>query len=391
MKEVYILAVRQAEPVPLETLKGAFESADVEVTLGGDSSYFLSIRAGEARTDIRFESLEGALNLETDFLTGTEESQAVLKNARGFYRLSIEPGRPQPSVAVFEALWCARTLMEHVGEGVLLDLTAYKLHDAADVEEITELDFDIRDHVNLHAIAVEESSAPLWVHSHGMEKFGAPDLEVFQLAEEDLPPAESFLQQLCLDIAFGNAPPLRAPVEAGEDAFMLMPAEEARASLMGISPEAWEGHEGRYLTVLSAGGRHNVTRLLAPYREQFEEEPEEVRAALLQQAQQLLPAFKARFLRKGLMEPTSFRVRAPFETHPEEEPIEEDLWVEVLGWDHEAVIGKLVDGGTHTTEWRKGAQVRVEESSINAIAVYRDGHPLDDDELRAALSAERPM
>ncbi|HZA14486.1 MAG TPA: hypothetical protein VE618_08315 [Myxococcaceae bacterium] len=389
MKEVYILAVRQAEPVPLETLRGAFESSDVEVAVDDLGRYF-SIRAGEARTDIHFESLDGPLDLETDFLTGTEDAQALLKGARGFYRISIEPGRPQPSVAVFEALWCVRTLMEQAGEGVLLDLTAFKLHDAADVEEITELDFDIRDHVNLHAIAVEESTTPLWVHSHGMDKFGVPDLEVFQLAEEDLPPAESFLQQLCLDIAFGNSPPLRTAVEAGEDAFMLVPADEARASLMGISPEAWEGHEGRYLTVLSASGRHNVTRLLAPYRDQFEEEPEEVSAALLAQAQQLLPAFKARFLRKGLMEPTSFRIRAPFESHPEDEAIEEDLWVEVLSWDHEAVIGKLVDGGAHTTEWRKGAQVRVDESSINAIALFRDGHALDDEQLRAALSSERP-
>jgi hypothetical protein len=390
VKEVYILAVRQPESVPLQTLRGAFESSDVEV-LVGDAGDSLSIRAGEARTDIQFEPLEGSLDLETDFLTGTEDSQALLKSARGFYRISIEPGRPQPSVAVFEALWCARTLMEQAGEGVLLDLTAFKLHDAADIEEITELDFDIRDHVNLHAIAVEESTTPLWVHSHGMEKFGVPDLEVFQLAEEDLPPAESFLQQLCLDIAFGNAPPLRTAVEAGEDSFMLVPADEARGSLMGISADAWEGHEGRYLTVLSASGRHNVTRLLAPYREQFEEEPEEVRAALLEQVHQLLPAFKARFLRKGLMEPTSFRIRAPFETHPEEEAVEEDLWVEVLGWDHEAVFGKLVDGGAHTTEWRKGAQVRVDESSINAIALFRDGHALDDDELRASLSSERPI
>ena len=390
MKDVYILATRQAEPVRLDVLEASFQSADVEVSVG-QPGYFLSIRAGEARTEIRFESLEGSLDLETDFLTGSEESQELLKNARGFYRIAIEPGRPQPSVAVFEALWCARTLMEHVGESVLLDLTSYKLHDVADVEEITELDFDIRDHVNLHAIAVEESEAPLWVHSHGMEKFGAPDLEVFQLAEADLPPAESFLQQLCLDIAFGNVPPLRAPVEAGEDAFMLVPAEEARASLMGISPDAWEGHEGRYLTVLSASGRHNVTRLLAPYREQFEEEPEEVREALFRQAQELLPAFKARFLRKGLMEPTSFRVRAPFESHPDDEPVDEDLWVEVLGWDDGAVIGKLVDGGAHTTEWRKGAQVRVDESSINAIALYQDGHALDGEELRSTLSSERPI
>lgn len=390
MKEVFILATRSPEPVPVKVLTVALEGSDVEVTVG-EGEWFIAVRAGEARTEVRFESVDGPLDLQSDFLTGADDAQSLLREARGFYRIAIEPARPQPSVAVFEALWCARTLMEEAGEGVLLDLTAYKLHDASDVEEITELDFDIRDHVNLHAVAVEEGESPLWVHSHGMEKFGVPDVEIFQLSDEDLPAAESFLHQLCLDMAFGNGPALRAPVEAGEDTFMLVPSQEGRAKLTGISVEAWEGHEGPYVTVLSATGRHNVTQLLAPYREQFEEEPDEVREALLQQARELLPAFKARFARKGLMEPLAFRVRAPFESHPDGDPVEEDLWVEVQEWDDEGILGKLVDGGAHTTEWRKGAQVRVEESAINAIALQREGRVLDDDDLHAALSSELPM
>ena len=89
-------------------------------------------------------------------------------------------GSPQPTVPVFVALWCARIVLLHA-EGVLVDITSSKLHEADDVAEITELDFDIRDHVNLHAVEVIEGDTPLWVHSHGMEKFGARDLEIFHL------------------------------------------------------------------------------------------------------------------------------------------------------------------------------------------------------------------
>lgn len=389
MKEVYILATRQVEPVPLATIQDALEDEDVEVLTAGPDQWALSVRTGEARTDIVFESREGPLGWTPDFLTGSDTAEAILKEARGFYRISFEPGKPQPTAAVFEALWCARTVMEHV-DGVLLDVTALKLHETEDVEEITELEFDIRDHVNLHAVAVEESDAPLWVHSHGMDKFGARDVEVFQLAEDDLPAAESFLHQLCTDIAFGQAPPLRATLEAGDESFMLTPSEEARASLMGVPLDAFEGHEGQFLTVLSATGRHNVSAILAPYRKHFEAEPAEVRAALQENARMLLPAFKARFHRRGLMEPWSFRVRAGFESHPEGEAVHEDLWVEVLAWDQEGLTGKLVDGGAHTTEWRKGATVRVNEAAINALAVVHEGRPLDQLEMRDVLSAERP-
>ncbi len=388
MKEVYILATRSLEPLSLDALRESVQGEGVEFVTDVPG-LLCSIRSGESRTDIRFETLQGPLGQTPDFLSGSQEAQDLLEAAQGFYRLSIENSGPQASVAVFEALWCARALMEHV-EGVLLDVTSYKLHEPSDVEEITELDFDIRDHIDLHAIAVAEGESPLWVHTHGMEKFGARDVEVFQLGEDDLPAAEMFLQTLCTDLAFGHGPALRTPVEAGDELFMLVPSEEARQTLMGVPHTAFEGHEANFLTVLSSSGRHNVTELLSPYRKHFESEPAEVSDILRENAQELLPAFKARFLRKGLMEPWSFRARAGFEAHPDDETVNEDLWVEVLAWESDALIGKLVDGGSHTTEWRKGAQVRVDESSVNAIALVKDGRALDQDELREVLAAERP-
>jgi len=60
------------------------------------------------------------------------------------------------------------------------------------------------------------------------------------------------------------------------------------------------------------------------------------------------------------MEPLAFIVRVPFEVAPEGEGKVEDekLWVEVITWEDETLIGKLVDGGQTTTEWRKGAMSR---------------------------------
>jgi hypothetical protein len=282
--------------------------------------------------------------------------------------------------------------MELTSSGVLLDVTAYKLHDAQDVGEITELDFDIRDHVNLHAVEATSGDTPLWVHSHGMAKFGLRDVEIFHLSEADLLATESFLHELCTDLAFGQGPGPRALVETSNgESFILLPSEEARTNLMGVPLETFEGHEGLFFTVVSPEGRHNIAGILRPYRERFEQEPQERTDALRRQAQNLLPAFKSRFQRKGLMEPTTFLVRAPFVTHPEGEPVEEHLWVEVVGWDDEKVVGRLVDGAAHTTEWRKGAHVEVAETQIDAIAVGREGRTLDEAEMMALLIAERPM
>jgi uncharacterized protein YegJ (DUF2314 family) len=177
------------------------------------------------------------------------------------------------------------------------------------------------------------------------------------------------------------------------EAFMLAPSEEARLTLIDLPMDTFEGHEGASYTVVSADGRHTLAELLRPYRARFEREPPERSEALEKQARALLPAFKARFHRRGLMEPTTFLVRAPFDVHPdgEEEAVKENLWLEVLSWDDTQLVGKLVDGAVHTTEWRKGATVEVEEPQLNAVAVGRDGRALDDEEMQGFLLAERPM
>jgi hypothetical protein len=371
-------------------LRTAFETDEVGFTPHQDGQGF-SAETADTRVEVRFTAAELPADFTPEQLSGTDEAVAALRRAHGFYHLAIEPHVQQPTLPLFEALWCVRTLMEHA-PGVLVDLSAFKLHAAQDVVDITELEFDIRDHVNLHAVEVTEGDTPLWVHTHGMEKFGVRDLEVFHLGEQDLMPAESFLHELCTDLAFGQGPEPRKEVGTSEgQTFTLVPSEEARANLLGVPLEAFEGHEGLFLTVVSPLGRHNTAELLRPYRERFVKEPEERTQEMRRETQAVLPAFMARFQRKGLMEPLTFLVRAPFETHPEGEAVVENLWLEVVAWEDGTVVGKLVDGAVHTTEWRKGAHVEVDEREINTLAITREGRMLDEDEMRALLVAERPM
>ena len=181
MKEVYIVATEDAEPLGPEAIGEAFETDEVTVELD-DAPGSFRLRSAEAEIAVRFEALESPLGWTPELLTGSESAHARLRQARGLYRVAFEtPAGSQPTVGVFEALWCVRGLLEK-REGVLLDASAFKLHEEADVREITELDFDIRDHVNLHALEAAPGDAPLWVHSHGMAKFGQRDVEIFHLA-----------------------------------------------------------------------------------------------------------------------------------------------------------------------------------------------------------------
>jgi len=391
MKEVYIVATEEGEPLANEAIGEAFETDEVTLELDEAPGSF-RLHSAEADIAVRFESLESPLGWTPELLDGSESAHARLRRARGLYRLAYEtPPGSQPTVGVFEALWCARGLLER-REGVLLDASAFKLHEEEDVREITELDFDIRDHVSLHHVEAAEGEAPLWVHSHGMAKFGQRDVEIFHLTDADLLPAQSFLHELCTDLAFGEGPVPRTPMETSNgEAFMIVSSEEARHGGLGVPLDTFEGHEGEYWTVVSPEFRHTTSELLRPYRARFEREEPGRSEALAQQAARLRPAFKARFHRRGLMEPLTFLVRAPFETHPDGEAVQEDLWVEVLAWEEGRITGKLVDGAAHTTEWRKGASVEIEESSINAVAMGHEGRPLDEEEMQGVLLAERPM
>src|SRR4051812_33593862 len=108
--DVYILATEATEPASPEVLKQAFAAEGVEFVQQEAPSRFL-VKTEMVDIQVRFEARQAQLGWTPDLLTGSEEAHKLLKAARGFYFLAFQPGEPQPSVAVFETLWCARSLM----------------------------------------------------------------------------------------------------------------------------------------------------------------------------------------------------------------------------------------------------------------------------------------
>jgi hypothetical protein len=104
LRETYIVATPALEPLSRAAITEAFETEDVKVTFDLDGTLF-SVQADASRVDVRFEVRSEALGWTPELLTGTPELRSRLEQARGFYRVSFAYGVPQPSVAVFEALW----------------------------------------------------------------------------------------------------------------------------------------------------------------------------------------------------------------------------------------------------------------------------------------------
>ena len=67
--------------------------------------------------------------------------------------------------------------------------------------------------------------------------------------------------------------------------------------------------------------------------------------------------------------------------------------MEVVTWDGRASwSASWWTARQHTTEWRKGAQVEVEEEMVNAIALGREGRSLDEEEMTTRCwTPRRPM
>jgi len=389
VKDIYIVATLSDAPVDFAAIDEELDADDLLFS-GDEGRWSFRYESGSGPLEVRFEAREEALGETPELLSGNPANLDVLRRAKGFYRIAFPTNEAHPPLIVVEALVLARIILAST-EGVLLDISSFKVHGEQDVEEIIDLDFDIRDHLSIHVQQLTDGESPLWVHTHGMEKFGVRDVELFHISEDELDAAEGFLHELCGDMAMGQAPEPGSMMGTSEGhVFRLDPSEEARPRLIGVPLEAFEGHEGPCLTVVSAEGRHTAGELLRPYRDRFEDESPELSEALQATATKLLPKFRSRFMRRGLMEPLTFLVRATFETHPEGTPEGEDLWAEVLTWDEETMVGRLVDGSRRTTEWRKGAAVEIAESQVNAVVVTREGRPLDEDDLSELLGAELP-
>ena len=146
---------------------------------------YVAISPGGGLCGLSVEPVEpGAEGLSLDPATFeasglTEETLA--KFNRPVWRVILELGTPGDDVTatVVFATRIARRLAA-LGDGVVMDTAAYRFFgpEGWPVEEPNP-EFDVREHVQIHF----ETDAQ-WMHTHGLIKFGRPEMEIYDVPPE---------------------------------------------------------------------------------------------------------------------------------------------------------------------------------------------------------------
>jgi Flp pilus assembly protein TadD len=130
-------------------------------------------------------------------------------------------------------IWLIDVLL-NITEGVVIDPAAQCCRGRAEWEKCAG-PFDISRHVALHVTEWDRETR--WVHSHGMEKFAQPDLELVEVPPSLVHEAILLVNQIAASLAKGT------PLRAGQT-LPLGPIGEARL-ITSVSPEDHQGPFGR--------------------------------------------------------------------------------------------------------------------------------------------------
>ncbi len=144
-------------------------------------------------------------------------------------------------------IWLIDVLL-NLTDGVVIDPAAQCCRGRAEWEKCAG-PFDISRHVALHI--TEWDNETRWVHSHGMEKFAQPDLELVEVPPSLVHEAILLINQIAASLAKGSQ------LRAGQT-LQLGPLGEARL-LTSTSPQDHQGPFGRLRMV--EGGHQNSPRI----------------------------------------------------------------------------------------------------------------------------------
>ena len=110
-----------------------------------------------------------------------EEANERLINASAELVLELLRRDEPVGPAIESGMACADSLATQ-WRGVIVDPIAQRVVMPGDWQVADKVyDMDPREHVAIHTVA---ASSGLWVHTHGLAKFGRPELEVFDIPEE---------------------------------------------------------------------------------------------------------------------------------------------------------------------------------------------------------------
>jgi hypothetical protein len=174
-----------------------------------DSPRLLLEEESGARVLVAFEREPYAAQLASELLLApaplrqrlSELDRQALRAANAAFRLSVVRPGADPANAVRFQVQIADALVDRFG-GVLLDPQVQLLWGAESWRSAgTAGDLDLRRHLVIHA---EDHEAGLWVHTHGMLRFGKPDLELFEVPPALLERAAELLSEVARYLVSGG-------------------------------------------------------------------------------------------------------------------------------------------------------------------------------------------
>lgn len=219
-----------------------------------------------------------------------------------------------------------------------------------------------------------------WVHTHGMDRFGLPDVEAFDVEEEDAEDVVAFLHEAAESWIRSDPPaPSAQPRRVDGVKVRLLDANVARRRAKGYDEQAWEGHDTPYVTVTPVGEWRDT---LAGWK------PSSVRRSpvlvdrLCAITNEILPQIRKRF-EKGQ---ASVKVKARFPVqNAKAEKDFESMWIHVEEWDDGKIRGRLANEPERRSDLACGSPVEIAPQEVWDVLVIQDGRPYRGVSLRRWL------
>jgi hypothetical protein len=293
--------------------------------------------------------------------------------------------RPEDLLRVFEL---GLRLAERLGKRILDPV----LGETFEVEDwayrITE-PFRARSFLATHWVRSEAPGSEDWIHTHGMERFGLPDLETFFKPDENeagdvvvaymLELAESWVRE---DAPAATARPRRLE---GVKVRIVEP-RAARAKQTTWTEDDLADHDGPRLAVLPAADSWGAAlEAWRPANVQMRAPGLVDRLCAL--TLEILPLVRERFAGGADVKlKARFPVSGGETSHEDpEDATYESMWIHVESWEDDRIRGRLANQPERRRDLACGSAVEIAPSEVWDVLVVKDGRPYRGVSLRRWL------
>ncbi|MBI3726681.1 DUF2314 domain-containing protein [bacterium] len=220
-----------------------------------------------------------------------------------------------------------------------------------------------------------------WVHTHGMDRFGLPDVEAFDVPVEGGEDVVAFLHEAAISWLREDPPaPSATPRRVDGVRVRVLDAKVARRRAKGYTDESWEDHDGSYVTIVPF---EPWSTALVGWKPPTTPRSPSLIERLCAITSEILPDVRHRFEEGG----ASVKVKARFPVAPPRgEPSGfESMWVQVEEWKDDRILGRLANDPEIRVDLDRGAAVTVAPNEVWDVFVVKDGQPYRGVSLRRWL------